>query len=140
MQYFSQLNPSWKNKNLPNCSGNITIGNYGCLLTCLANIVQKQPDILASENSDCFNSQGFMNMDKLADRLGYKIVKTEIQEGSPLPVKDKPYIARTSWFADKGYPTHFFIVLPNGNIIDPASNFNPKSENRYIFKINEINS
>lgn len=148
-EYYSQLNPKWKNKQLPNAEApSITIGNYGCLLSCISTLFQIEPDKLAEQNADCFQTDGNMLTDKLLSRLNSTMIRTDIIEGQALPTIDKPVIARTSWYSDKSrsglsisFPTHFYIILPNGSIIDPAKSFpEPNPVNKYKGTTNQIRS
>lgn len=135
----SQLDPRWKDINLPNCTGSITIGNYGCLLCCITNLLNKESPLeVMKGNEDCWLKDGNCKTDLLLSRFGYKLVREPLTEGQKLPLKPFRTIMRTSWFSPR-FPTHFFIQEANStDIIDPASRYNPKKENRYALKVNEI--
>lgn len=142
MQIYSQRDPKWMDKPLPNASNPnyITIKNFGCLLTCLANFAQVPPDEIMASHPDCFNSGGYMQTDKLFAYYGLKIRKEPHTAGTPMPVSDKPYIAVTSYFKklNPDWGTHFYIRKPDGTSIDPSSIYNPKTVDRYESTVFEI--
>lgn len=147
VKYYSQLDSRWGSKLLPNAEHpSITIKNYGCLLSTIATLFQIEPDKLAYDNPDCFQTDGNMLTDKLLERLGSKMERVDIPEGSEIPKQDKAVICRTSWYSDKSrsglsisFPTHFYILLPDGNIIDPARTYpEPNPVNKYKDTTNQI--
>jgi hypothetical protein len=131
-QIFSQRDPKWMDKPLPNASDKnyITIKNFGCLLTCLANFAQVAPDKIMESHPNLFRSNGMMMTADLYGAYGFKVIEEKRKD---LPKSDKMYIAVTDFFKkyNKDWGTHFFLVKPDGSIIDPASAYNPKAINRY---------
>jgi len=111
---------------------------YGCLATCLCMLLDKTPEELIAENPTGWTADGNLKTDQVLAKYGYKLVREPLVEGQILPLKPFRTIMRTSWFNPK-FPTHFFIQEANStDIIDPASRYNPKAENRYKLKVNEI--
>jgi hypothetical protein len=101
-------------------------------------LLDKTVEEFVSENPTGWTTDGNLKTDEVLAKYGYKIVREPIQEGTPIPVRPYRMILRTSWFNPK-FPTHFFIQEENSSmIIDPASRFNPKNENRYKLKVNEL--
>lgn len=150
VSYYWQLDPQWKRVRLPNAiqyPGDlpITIGNYGCLLTCIATLFQIEPDDLALANPFCFDIHGNMNTATLLHNLGSTITLHDLKEGMPLVNPDKACIARTSFYADRSrsgldyaFPTHFYILLPSGQIVDPLVQNNPQLNNKYKMYTNQL--
>ena len=111
---------------------------YGCLATCLCMLLDKSVEEFVAENPNGWTADGNLKTDQVLAKYGFKIVREPLLEGQPLPQKPFPVIFRTSWFAPR-FPTHFFVQEPNSsNIVDPASRYNPKTENRYKLKVNEM--
>lgn len=146
-QYYSQLNPKWKNRLLPNATDpSITVGNYGCLTAVISTLFQVDINKLLDENSDCWQPDGNMLTDKLLGRLNSSMTRIDIEEGSEIPKYDKPVICRTSWYSDKkrsglniAFATHFYILLPDGRIIDPARTYpEPNPVNKYSTTTNQV--
>lgn len=111
---------------------------YGCLASCLCMLLDKSVEEFVAENPTGWDSQANLKTDAVLAKYGYKMIRETLVEGAPL--KQYPYevILRTSWFNPK-YPTHFFVQLKGSlTIVDPASRFNPKTENRYKSRINEV--
>lgn len=112
--------------------------DYGCLATCLCMLLDKTVEQFVAENPNGWQADGNLRTDAVLAKYGYKLVKEPLTEGQELPLKSIPIIFRTSYFNPR-FPTHFFVQLPSSKeIVDPASRYNPKTENRYRFKINEM--
>ena len=135
MIHISQLDPLWKDKKFPQT--NYRYGDYGCLTSALCMLLGKTPLEFMQENPSGWLSSGDLKTDEVLLKYGYKLVRQAIAEGLPLPVRTDRYIARTSFMSPK-YPTHFYVVNPDGTITDPGSSYNPKTENRYSLRTNEI--
>lgn len=113
-------------------------GTYGCLATCLCMLLDKTVEQFVAENPNGWTADGNLKTDAVLAKYGYKIVREPLTEGQNLPLKSIPVIFRTSFFNPR-FPTHFFVQLPNStDIVDPASRHNPKQENRYKARVNEM--
>lgn len=134
MQYFSQIDPQFADLNLV---PGVRFHDYGCLTSCLCNLLQINPRQFLAENKGYWLPDGNMKTDALCGKYGYKLIRQAIQEGAPLPKFDKPIICRTSYFSPK-FPTHFFVIFPDGTLCDSARTIPKQLENRYINRINEI--
>lgn len=111
---------------------------YGCLATCICMLLDKTPEEFVAENPTGWTSDGNLRTDAVLAKYGYKLVREPLVEGQKLPLKPFRTILRTSFFNPR-FPTHFLIQEANStNIIDPASRYNPKTENRYANKVNEM--
>lgn len=91
-----------------------------------------------AENPDGWTKDGNLKTDAVLAKYGYKLVRQTVQEGTPLPKKDVRYIARTSFYRNIGYETHFYLVNPDGTFSDPASKSPHKANDKYAGRINEI--
>lgn len=112
--------------------------DYGCLATCLCMLLDKTVEEFVTENPSGWTADGNLKTDSVLAKYGYKITREAVIEGQPLKQYPYPVIMRTSWFNPR-FPTHFFVQQPNSfDIVDPASRYNPKTENRYKLKINEV--
>jgi len=112
--------------------------DYGCLATCLCMLLDKTVEQFVTENPAGWTPDGNLKTDAVLLKYGYKIVKETVTEGQPLKQYPFPVIMRTSFFSPR-FATHFFVQSPNSyEIVDPASRYNPKSENRYRLRVNEI--
>lgn len=111
---------------------------YGCLASCLCMLLNKTVEEFVAENPNGWTADGNLKTDSVLAKYGYKIIRESVKEGEPLKQYPFPVIHRTSWFSPR-FPTHFYVQMPNSSdIVDPASRYNPKTENRYKLKINEI--
>lgn len=108
MQYFSQLDPRWKNLNYYN---GYSFGKYSCFVTSLAMFCDEDPPTTASKIQDCFDSNGLLNSECAAQKLGL-----EYNGISDTP--DYPCIAETTYFAPSN-PQHFVVALSDGVFLDP---------------------
>ena len=73
--------------------------------------------------SDCINSQGMMISECAAKSLGLGYA------GKTTSPPNFPCIAETDFYKNKGYPQHFFVYLPNGEIHDPLLSYGPTVNN-----------
>lgn len=109
---WAQTDSRWASLGMGN-----TLGKSGCYVVSLSMILGKTPDnILHILNAnDCFNNGALLN-DKAAKVLGltYKWLP-------PDAVVSYPIIAETNHYADKGFPQHFYVLLSDGNIVDPLT-------------------
>lgn len=111
---------------------------YGCLASCLCMLLNKTVEEFVAENPNGWQADGNLKTDAVLAKYGYKIVRETLVEGQILPLKSIPVIFRTTFFSPR-FPTHFFVQLPNStDIVDPASRNNPKTENRYKARVNEM--
>lgn len=111
---------------------------YGCLCSCLCMLLGKTVEEFVKENPTGWTADGNLKTDAVLAKYGYKLVREPIAEGAPIPLAPYRRIARTSFLSPK-YPTHFYIIEADSTgIIDPGSRFNPKTENRYVKRTNEL--
>jgi hypothetical protein len=107
---------------------------YGCLICSLAIITGITPNNilneLMSKRSFCFNKDGL-----LVDVLAAQTLKAKgwLKEGvyQQLPANtpvSAPIIAMTGDNAHLGFPTHFFVLLPDKMMIDPLDPPTPKAK------------
>ena len=137
MNYYSQKNPAWKNQKLGTCGD--TIGQSGCKITCYAMLISEDienpnggisdsnPSIIdwiATEerlySSGCLTSDGIF-----AERFGIEY------EGKSNTAPDYPCIAETNHYAYLGIKQHFYIIYPDGQIVDPLDISPYKRDNKY---------
>lgn len=133
-EYYSQIDPQFSDLML---APGVSFASFGCLTSALCNLLQINPRQFLADNVGMWQADGNMKTDALCAKYGYKLVRQPVVEGAPLLHFDKPIICRTSWFAPK-YPTHFFVVFPDGTLCDSARTIPKQSSNRYINRINEI--
>jgi hypothetical protein len=133
---ISQLDPKYTGIKFPGT--NSLYSSYGCLVSCLCMLLEKDPIQLMAENPNGWDKEGNLNTNDVLAKYGYKLMRQTVPEGSLLPVRAERYIARTSFMKKKGYPTHFYVINPDNTITDPGSQWNPKTVNRYAQTTNEI--
>lgn len=134
MKIISQLD--YAHINFPNTP--YSWATYGCLASCLCMLLNKSVEEFVAENPNGWQADGNLKTDAVLAKYGYKLVREPLMEGQILPLKSIPVIFRTTFFAPR-FPTHFFVQLPNStDIVDPASRHNPKQENRYKARVNEM--
>ena len=104
--------------------GNLKIGQtdlrlktHGCYVIALSILVGKYPNVVLKKLNQnfCFDKDGKLLNEKAAKVLGFE----EYRWLPPDTKLTEPITAETDHYVDKGIPQHFFIALPNGNIIDP---------------------
>ena len=123
MEHYSQKTNAWSNE----CMGHSQekIGPSGCFLTSLGMLSDRDPSITNAilTASDCINSQGMMISECAAKSLGLGYA------GKTTSPPNFPCIAETDFYKNKGYPQHFFVYLPNGEIHDPLLSYGPTVNN-----------
>ncbi len=136
MKIISQVDPRFKDLKFPGT--NYLWSTYGCWATCICMLLDKDPFDLVKENPDGWLPDGNLKTDQVLAKYGYKVVKKTLVEGQFLPQGDVPMVFRTSFYSPK-FPTHFFVQLPSSTqIVDPASMYNPKTDNKYKDRVNEM--
>lgn len=113
MKYFSQRDPQWKSFPLPN--SNLNLGTHGCFATSIAMLGQvESPQWLVQNSPKGFGAGGMLVAGELAKTCGMEYIGQ-----SPTPDATQPCIAMTDSYLKSGYPTHFYVKLPDGRRIDP---------------------
>ena len=122
MMNFRQSDPRW---------GNMGIGTpmrtYGCFVTSLSMLCGKTPDNVLNMlmQNNCFDDNGDLIDKKAAMTLGFKTYGG-FPAGTPTEI---PVIAETHDNTDEGFPSHLFILMPDGTIVDPLTGV--PSANKY---------
>lgn len=128
MMYYSQLDPAWKFKKLPN--SNLTVGDYGCYLCSMATLAQRNTPGNLLVPSNYFAPGGLIITSPLATFLGMFYV------GSSTVAPKGWCIGRTDKYAGLGFPTHFLPVNVDTNeMIDPLKY--PAKVEPLTYKINQ---
>jgi len=112
MTSYAQNNPKWYNYKY---YSNYTLGKYGCFITSLAMLKDTEPDVVAEKlkNAGCFTGGGLLVSECAVATLDLEYTgKEQMWNGETC-------IAETNYYANKGYPQHFFVLLKSGEIIDP---------------------
>ena len=136
MKIISQINPQYANITFPGTPHRWN--TYGCLASCLCMLLNKEVEEFVAENPNGWTANGDLKTDAVVAKYGFKLIRETLVEGQPLKQYPYPVIYRTSFFSPR-FPTHFFVQSPNSfEIVDPASMYNPKQENRYANRINEV--
>lgn len=136
MKIISQIDPKYASITFPGTP--YRWHNYGCLASCLCMLLEKEVEDFIKENPKGWTADGNLKTDEVLAKYGYKLVRKPLKEGEPLETFPYPVIMRTSFFSPK-YATHFFVQQADSHdIVDPASMHNPKSDNRYANRVNEI--
>jgi len=122
MKYYSQKDSRWSNIFLGNSQS--TIGKYGCFLTSISMIAEIEPTEINKTLTDngCIDNNG-----SLSSQCAANILKIEYN-GKTFQKPNYICIAETDFYKNKGVPQHFFIVLENGQIVDPLD-LEPKPKN-----------
>lgn len=117
-----QDNPKWAMLKLGK-SGH-TMSRFGCYVTALASLLNRQPDEFLSflNDNDCFDEFGLLNNVKVAKLLNMKYH----YENGDYPGEN---IACTNFYYKLGFPQHFFLKLADGRIMDPL--YGKVMENHY---------
>lgn len=128
MEHLLQCDSRWGGKNLGTCTD--TICQSGCMITCLAMLCGKLPnevnDILRDNGG--YSNGCLVIAEKAAELLGLDY------NGIIYTRPDYPCIAETNYFAPK-VPQHFFIINPDGSILDPlGKNINYPIVSYRLFK------
>lgn len=110
---YCQKDARWGNKRLGNSS--YTLGLEGCFVTSLAMIDGRTPLVvnnLLTQNGG-LTAGGLVIHNAAAKILGLKYNGVTTQKQYWLA------IAETNYYANLGFPTHFFVWLGDGQIVDP---------------------
>lgn len=137
MKSYSQKNPRWAKQQLGTCD--TTIGASGCKISAYAmllddkivdpkgRIVECHPGIMDwIATIQKLYVQGCMTVDeKFCKFFGLEY------NGKKKIHPDYPCIAETNYYANKGVLQHFFIIYPDGDMLDPLdgnalNNWTPK--------------
>lgn len=126
MEHFSQRDPKWRNVKLG--FSNVTIGGFGCFMTCESMLTNKWNPVEVNEilkKANAINKFGNQDQAKAAKALGLKL------DGKSLLKPNFICIAETLDF-DRPQTVekeqHFFVFAPKGTykddgdyILDPLS-------------------
>lgn len=122
---YSQYDPKFKNVKLG--FSELTIGSHGCYLTAIANLAQVNPVALMNDAKKAKNGfQGALLVSSIIAELcdmKYDGATTSRPKGISIAV--------TNDNARLGIPTHFFILLADGRMIDPLTYPAKIEENKY---------
>jgi hypothetical protein len=118
----------------------MSIGQDGCFLVCLAMLSNQTPDIV----NKLFTEKGAYSTKpgeegEIIDTIAFSLVGLKYLGETNI----KPHtlcIVKTNFYAPK-YPTHFFILKPNGHIVDPLKGkelfVNKYQNNMVLYKLLE---
>lgn len=114
MNKFSMTDPRWSALGIGH-----TVKNFGCLVVCISMIVGKTPDrvLFALNSNDCFDDNCMLLWEKAVKVLGLKGY-TKLPADTPVT---RAVIAETHDNAKLGAPQHFFVLLPNKEMVDPLT-------------------
>lgn len=115
MKQQSQKDFRWSNKKLGTC--NTTIGLSGCFITSLGNLLDKTP---LEVNQILLEGGGYKYGCMVDSYKAAKLLGMSYEKKSPITPVEEPVIAETDYYAPK-IPKHFFVLLPNKDIIDPLN-------------------
>ena len=116
MIVYYQKDERWAKEKLGHT--NLTIGGYGCLLTCISMLDGRCPKELNQifSSGNCFRDDGliiWVNVEKTLNKTYSHVISTDYL----------PCIAETNYYKNKGYPQHFFVIHKIGlnsiEIADP---------------------
>lgn len=121
MTPYSQADSRWGGHFLGN--SRLTIKGYGCVITSLGMMVNKNPDevnaILKRGNAfPAGNPRNGNEGSVVIWQPAARLLGMSYDASNTRPVRT-PCLALTDHFARTGYPTHFFVYLGNGRILDP---------------------
>ena len=112
MNYWSQLDPQWKDDNIG--LSNYKIGGYGCFLVSLAMLDGRNPKVCNAilTANECYSGANLLS--KCAGQaLGLQY------DGKTTQRPNFTCIFETNFYQNKGYDQHFAVLLDTGEIIDP---------------------
>lgn len=112
MTEYSQNDPRWRRQHLGN--SNLTIGADGCVITSLGMLSDRTPDDVNGTLRTHGGFQGAAVIWNTAASVLGLVYDAETTRPTILPC-----IAVTDHYAHSGFPTHYFVLLDNGQIIDP---------------------
>ena len=131
---YSQNDPRWKNKKLGN-SKSSTIGRYGCLLTSIAMMDGRPPNVMNSvlKTAGCFTGKygDLLISEKVVKALGWEYYGREY-DINKMP-KWTPNIKEVDFSPSRGKQQHFCLrvtINKKRKIIDPIDG-NIKAINYY---------
>jgi len=129
---YSQKDPRWGA--LKFSPLNISMANYGCLITSIAMILRIQPDEVLHKVKKCFNTQGLLVWAHAEKALIMKHTYHSKEARKTMAL----VIAETDNYKPKN-PQHFFLWLGDNMIVDPLDYPAIKKPNKYnIVSIREI--
>jgi len=113
MRNWCQKDGRWKDLKIGNTD--LTMENYGCLITSLAILDGRTPkEILEILNrSSAFNDKGMLYSDIASKALGFSY------KGKHKESPKYECVAETNHWAYLRIPQHFFVWNPDGTIVDP---------------------
>lgn len=125
MTFYSQSNPKWGDQTY---YGNNKFKYSGCFVTALSCMIDKEPPETASmlRLNGCFTPEGC-----LVSECASKALKIEYS-GSSKNQPSYPCVFETDHYKSSGYPQHFGIIFPNGEIYDPLLDHGPTVNNYHI--------
>lgn len=110
---ISQINPLWKDKKIG--STNLTIGSYGCKISCYSYLLGTTPDVIAS-CKEYFNSDGLLISDsQVANDFGGHF------DSNRTNALHDPVVCEVKYTWKDGHQTQHFVVRENGKILDPLT-------------------
>ena len=113
MNFYSQKNQDWAYHKLGTC--NTTIKNNGCFVTCYAMLDGRTP---AEVNKLFRNNGGYAKGCMVIQAKCSYILELE-DDGRTYGKPNYICIAETDHYNRQGVPQHFYILHPNGKIVDP---------------------
>jgi len=123
MEHFSQKDRKWKDEYIGHSTEKI--GPSGCFLVSLSILDGRNPSVVNAilTAHDCIDNNGYMISECAASALGMSY------GGKTTDPPSYPCVAETDFYKSKGYPQHFFVHLPNGEIYDPLLSYGPTVNN-----------
>ena len=135
--WYSQKNPRWGSQQLGTCA--TSIAGAGCFITSLANLSRTEltdpkgvvreahPGIVdwVATTRGLYANGCLVRSKQFAEMLGLEY------NGKSKHRPDYPCIAETDHYKNKGFRQHFFVIFPNGNIIDPLDKMPEEKPNPY---------
>lgn len=125
--WYSQLNPKWSKKLLPGATDpEATWGMYGCYATCIGMLYGLSPDEMEIKvGAKGWDAEGYAKTDIIVKELNGKYLGSK-----PTPDPEKACIAKTFVTLNGKVLSHFYINLPSGLIVDPATTYPVEEVNK----------
>ena len=138
MKFYSQKNTRWRWQKLGTCR--VNLGQAGCFVVSLANLAdtklkhprtgemaEANPSLVdwVATNKHLYVAGCLVHSKRFAELLDLEY------NGKVFRRPSYPCIAETDHYRKQGYPQHFFIMYPDGEIIDPLDYFPKKKPNKY---------
>jgi hypothetical protein len=119
--------PRWADIKLGGVSSLMPIKEFGCLLCSLSMVINSPPNVLNEYliKHGCFNNDTELDLAKASPFLNLVYKKQEIK---PVGID---CIAETNHYWKLGYPKHFFVLLKDGNRVDPLDYPAKEEANNY---------